>query len=147
MVVHSSFVYLFVYIDSMFDSRYLTSHRQQMMKQLDKLRLKRINGGPNFPTWFKEHVNPDIYIYIYIYILFCSIIFNRLTNLVGSQCVLADNVRVDLHHLSYGSVTVKSYGRYDVNGFHFRSTIFKASHPLAATTNIGVVMRVADEGH
>jgi hypothetical protein len=65
--------------------------------------------------------------------------------------VLADNVHVvhvDLRQLSYGSVTVKSYGRYDINGFHFRSTIFEASRPLAAITNIGVVTRVIDEeGH
>jgi hypothetical protein len=51
---------------------------------------------------------------------------------------------VDLHQLSYGSIVAKSYGRYDVNGFHFCSTIFEASRPLAATTNIGVVMRVVD---
>jgi hypothetical protein len=58
--------------------------------------------------------------------------------------VLADNVHADLHQLSYRSVVAKSYGRYDVNGFCFHSTIFEASHPQAATTNIGVVMRVVD---
>jgi hypothetical protein len=52
-----------------------------------------------------------------------------------------------MRQLSYGSVTAKSYDRYDVNGFHFRSTIFEASRPLAATTNSGVVTRVIDEGH
>jgi hypothetical protein len=46
--------------------------------------------------------------------------------------------------LSYESIIVKSYGRYDINGFYFRSTIFEASHPLAATTNIGVVTRAVD---
>jgi hypothetical protein len=62
--------------------------------------------------------------------------------------VLAGNVHVDLHQLSYGSIIAKSYGRYDVNGFHFRSTIFEASRPLAATTNIRVVMRAIDaDGH
>jgi hypothetical protein len=61
--------------------------------------------------------------------------------------MLVGNVHADLHQLSYGSVTTKSYGRYDVNGFHFHSTIFEASHPLAATTNAGVVMRVTDEGY
>jgi hypothetical protein len=64
MMVHSSFVYLFFYIDSMFDLRYLTSRRQPMVKQLDKLRREGINGGPNFLTWFREHVNPDFF-YIY----------------------------------------------------------------------------------
>jgi hypothetical protein len=44
----------------MFDSKYLTSGWQPMMKQLDKLRRDGIHGGPNFLTWFKEHVNPRL---------------------------------------------------------------------------------------
>jgi hypothetical protein len=55
---------------------------------------------------------------------------------------------VYLCQLSYESIIAKSYGRYDINGFRFRSTIFEASHPLATTTNTGVVMRVVDaDGH
>lgn len=74
--------------------------------------------------------------------------FNHLIDPYGLQCVLAGNVHVDLRQLSYGSVTAKSYGRYDVNGFRFRSTNFEASHPLAATTNTGVVTRAIDaQGH
>jgi hypothetical protein len=74
--------------------------------------------------------------------------FNHLTYLIGSQCVLAGNINADLRQLSYGSVTTKSSGRYDVNGFRFRSIIFEASCPHAATTNTGVVMRAIDaEGH
>jgi hypothetical protein len=69
MVVHSSFVYLFICVDSMFDSRYLTSHRQPTMKQLDKLRREGINGGPHFLSWFRERVNPD-HLYIYIILLY-----------------------------------------------------------------------------
>jgi hypothetical protein len=49
--------------------------------------------------------------------------------------VLPGNVHADLCQLSYGSVIVKSYVRYDMNGFLFRSTIFEASRPLVATTN------------
>jgi hypothetical protein len=60
MVVHSSFVYLFFYIDNMFNFKYLTSRHQPTMKQLDKLRQEGINGGPNFLTWFREHVNSDL---------------------------------------------------------------------------------------
>jgi hypothetical protein len=41
-------------------------------------------------------------------------------------------------------VKVRSYGRYDVNGFWFRSTAFRALHPLATTTNSGVVTRAID---
>jgi hypothetical protein len=45
-------------------------------------------------------------------------------------------------------VKVRSYGRYDINGFRFCSTAFEVLHPLAATTNSGVVMRAIDaEGH
>jgi hypothetical protein len=45
-------------------------------------------------------------------------------------------------------VKVRSYGRYDINGFRFRSTAFKALRPLATTTNSGVVTRAIDaEGH
>jgi hypothetical protein len=62
--------------------------------------------------------------------------------------VLASDVHVNLHQLSYGSIVDKSYGRYDVNEFCFRSTIFEASRPLAATINTGVVTRVLDaDGH
>jgi hypothetical protein len=76
------------------------------------------------------------------------IMFNLLTCLIGSQCVLADNVHAYLCQLSYGSVVAKSCGRYDINGFRFCPTVFEASRPLAATTNTGVVMRAVDaEGH
>jgi hypothetical protein len=49
----------------MLDLRYLTSGRQTMVKQLDKLHQEGINGGPNFLTWFREHVNTAL-----LYILF-----------------------------------------------------------------------------
>jgi hypothetical protein len=62
--------------------------------------------------------------------------------------VLANNVHADLHQLSYRSIVDKSYGRYDINEFRFRSTIFEASHPLAVTTNTGVITRTIDaDGH
>jgi hypothetical protein len=31
------------------------------------------------------------------------------------------------------------YGGYDINRYHFRKVKLEASHPLAATTNNGVV--------
>jgi hypothetical protein len=58
--------------------------------------------------------------------------------------VLAGNVHAGLRQLSVESIVAKSYGRYDVNGFRFRSTIFGASRPLAATTNTRVVTRAID---
>jgi hypothetical protein len=70
--------------------------------------------------------------------------FNHLTYLIGSQCVLAVNVHVDMCQLAYGSVTAKSYSRHDVNGFRFCSTIFEASRPQVATINTRVVTRVVD---
>jgi hypothetical protein len=54
------------------------------------------------------------------------------------------DIHEDLHQLSYGMVRVKSYGRYNVNGFRFRSTKFEAVHPLSATTNSGVMTRAID---
>jgi hypothetical protein len=49
-----------------------------------------------------------------------------------------------LRQLAYGLVKVRSYGRYDVNGFRFHSTTLGALHPLAATTNSEVVPRAID---
>jgi hypothetical protein len=58
------------------------------------------------------------------------------------------DVHPDLRAPAYRLVKVRSYGRYDVNGFQFHSTVFEALHPLAATTNSEVVMRAIDvEGH
>jgi hypothetical protein len=58
------------------------------------------------------------------------------------------DVHPDLRQLAYRLVKVRSYGRYNVNGFRFHSTTFKALRPLAATTNSGVVMRAINaEGH
>jgi hypothetical protein len=58
------------------------------------------------------------------------------------------DIHLDLRQLAYGLVKVRSYGCYDVNGFRFCSTAFKALHPLAATTNGGVVTRaIYAEGH
>jgi hypothetical protein len=47
--------------------------------------------------------------------------------------------------LFLGAVSVRRYGRYDVNSFRFCSTRFKYAHPLASTTNSGVVTRVVDD--
>ena len=49
-----------------------------------------------------------------------------------------------MQQLSYGRVVVRSYGRYDVNGFRFRSASFEAARPRAATVNSGVVTRAVD---
>jgi hypothetical protein len=77
----------------MFNSKYLPSGRQPTTKQLDKLCREGIHGGPNFLTWFKEHVNPHLTSGLSV----TCIIFNHLTGLIGSQCVLANNIHVDLH--------------------------------------------------
>lgn len=70
--------------------------------------------------------------------------FNYLTSPCLWQCEKTENIDEDLKQLSYGIVTVRSYGRYDVNGFRFRSTKFEATRPLAATTNSGVVASAID---
>ena len=81
------------------------------------MRRSRVHGQPNFITWFRQ---------------------------LAIQSV---NVHPDLRQLAYSSITVRSYGRYDVNGFRFRSTKFEATRPLAATCNTGVVTRaISAEG-
>jgi hypothetical protein len=42
-------------------------------------------------------------------------------------------------------VTIRSYIRYDVNGFHFRSAPFEVARPRATTVNSGVVSRAINE--
>ena len=83
----------------------------------DQIRREGKDGGPNFLCWYQDYVD------------------------------INDNIHPKLRKLSLGAVTVRRYGLYDVNGFHFRSTRFKDAHPLAATTNSRVVTRVVnDEG-
>jgi hypothetical protein len=62
------------------DSKYLPFGRQPTVKQLDKLREERIHGGPNFLTWFKEHVNPHLTSILSV----TCIMFNHLTYLISS---------------------------------------------------------------
>jgi hypothetical protein len=45
----------------------------------------------------------------------------------------------DLRQLSLGQVKALEYGRYDINGYCFQTVKLEVSHPLAATTNSGVV--------
>jgi hypothetical protein len=71
-------------------------------------------------------------------------ILNILITSFFRQCVKVADVHHDLQQLAYRMVKVKSYGRYDVNGFQFRSTKFEALRPLTTTTNSGVVKRAID---
>jgi hypothetical protein len=50
-----------------------------------------------------------------------------------------------LLQMSYAIVKVRSYVRYDIKGFRFRSTKFECTHPFAATKNTGVVCRAVDD--
>jgi hypothetical protein len=60
------------------------------------------------------------------------------------QCTNTPNIHEDLRQLSYKMVTYRSFSRYDVNGFRFRSDQFEKSRPRAATRNTGVVTRALD---
>jgi hypothetical protein len=55
------------------------------------------------------------------------------------KCMQDANVSDDLRQLSHGQVKALEYGRYDINRYHFRMAKLAANHPLAATTNSGVV--------
>jgi hypothetical protein len=54
------------------------------------------------------------------------------------------NVSDDLRQLSLDQVKVLEYGRYNINGYRFWTVKLQASHPLAATTNNGVVANGED---
>jgi hypothetical protein len=84
-------------------------------RERDQIPREGKDGGPNFLCWFRDYVD------------------------------INDNIHPDLRKLSLGAVTVRRYGRYDVNGFHFRSTRFEDAHPLAAITNFRVVTRAIDD--
>jgi hypothetical protein len=60
------------------------------------------------------------------------------------QCTKTHNIHEDLRQLSYGTVTCRTLGRYDVNGFRFCSNQFEMSRPRATTRNTGVVARALD---
>jgi hypothetical protein len=60
------------------------------------------------------------------------------------QCTKTPNIHEDLRQLSFGMVTCRTFGRYDVNGFCFRSDQFEKSRPRAATCNTGVLTRALD---
>jgi hypothetical protein len=61
-----------------------------MARQLDKLRREGIHGGPNFLTWFREHVNPELSYDVSV----TCIMFNHLTDLIGySVCYLTMYMR------------------------------------------------------
>jgi hypothetical protein len=58
------------------------------------------------------------------------------------------NVSNDLRQLSLGRVKALEYSRYDINGYRFQKAKLEASHPLAATTNSGLVTSGKDtSGH
>jgi hypothetical protein len=49
------------------------------------------------------------------------------------------NVSSDLRQVSLGQVKALEYIHYDINRYRFRMAKLEASHPLAATTNSGLV--------
>jgi hypothetical protein len=49
------------------------------------------------------------------------------------------NISSHLRQLAHGQVKALEYSRYDINGYHFRTTKLEAICPLAATCNSRVV--------
>jgi hypothetical protein len=49
------------------------------------------------------------------------------------------NIFDDLRQLACGQVKSLECSRYDINRYHFRKAKLEAGHPLAATSNNGVV--------
>jgi hypothetical protein len=54
------------------------------------------------------------------------------------------NVSNDLRQISLGQVNALEYGCYDINRYCFWTVKLEASHPLATTTNSGVVANGED---
>jgi hypothetical protein len=53
-----------------------------------------------------------------------------------------------LRQLSLGQIKALEYSRYDINGYRFQTVKLETSHPLVATTNIGLVRSGEDAtGH
>jgi hypothetical protein len=75
--------------------------------------------------------------------LLSEVVFVILTS-YHLQCTKTPSIHEDLRQLSYGTVTCRTLGRYDVNGFRFHSEQFEKSHPRAATCNTRVVTRALD---
>jgi hypothetical protein len=93
------------------------SGREPTSNQRDQIHQEEKDGNHNFLCWFQDYVDRN------------------------------DDIHLYLRQLSLGAVTVRSYGWYHVNGFCFCFTRFEDAHPLATTTNFGVVTRVVgDEG-
>jgi hypothetical protein len=58
------------------------------------------------------------------------------------------SVSNDLRQLSLGLVKALEYSHYGINGYHFQTAKLEVSHPLAATTNSGLVTSGKDAiGH
>jgi hypothetical protein len=66
-------------IDMCKDNCMIFYKEQLTVRQLDKLCREGIHGGPNFLTWFIEHVNPELSSALSV----TCIMFNHLTDLIG----------------------------------------------------------------
>jgi hypothetical protein len=119
------------------------SNHQPTNKQLVAMRWRGINGRPNFIDWFQIHVQYSCDIFSSSYVqTSCDFCVQTSHPFYYTKVV---DIHDDLRHLSYGSVTVRSYGQCDVNGFRFLSAPFEAAHPRAAIVNSGVVTRAINE--
>jgi hypothetical protein len=54
------------------------------------------------------------------------------------------NISDDLRQLAHGLVKALKYCRYDINKYHFQTEKLEVSHPVAATSIIGVVTSAED---
>jgi hypothetical protein len=107
------------------------------------MRRRGINGGPNFIDWFPIHVQSSCDIFSSSYVqTYCDI---HVQTSYPFQCTKVADIHDDLRKISYGSVIVRSYGRYDVNGFRFWSSPFEATRPQVAIVNSGVVNRAINK--
>ncbi|WVZ84300.1 hypothetical protein U9M48_031348 [Paspalum notatum var. saurae] len=65
-------------------------------------------------------------------------------NVAESICLTDGTVHKDLAQLSHGLVRARTYSRYDVSGFRFRTAKLEKTRPFAATVNSGVMTTAYD---
>jgi hypothetical protein len=84
-----------------------------MSNQEEAMQRDGRNVSPNFLSWFRDYVKISYNITLLSYVC----ILNILITSFFQQCVKVADVHPVLRQLAYRLVKVKSYGRYDVNGF------------------------------
>jgi hypothetical protein len=111
------------------------------MKQLDHMREHGIIGGPSFGEVVPHTCNLSLAPFSFPILVQISFSFLK-SRLLSMQCMQDANISDDLWQLAHGQVKALEYSPYNINRYHFWTAKLEVSHPLAATSNSGVVTSV-----